>query len=722
VALLAVLALPSAAGAQHNQLEWISTNSNTSGSCPNSFPGCDVATSADGRRVAFMSDGVYLNDHGTITFVGPGYLAGATPDVTHIYFDNSNGLYQWSGGVTTLVSAAAVCFHDEGPCLSKPGAVSDDGSHVFFETSAQLAPEDTDTTGDIYVRSGGTTRLVSTAAGSASNDFFAASSDGSKAFYRVTNFSWKLYEYSNGVSTEVPLGNERFTFGAISRDGSRVFFTTKASLVPSDQDENTCLTKTPSGTIQSACEDVYEYSNGTMKLISAKPDGAGGSGAHASFAGLSPDEQHVFFLTGEQLVPEDADGLCSHTFYDENRFPAQYPEGCSDVYDRSGGTTTLVSTGPTGGTLNYDARYSDSSTDGSHVLFETREPVVAGDDSNSDDVFERAGGTTALVSVGPLGHGGLGGVISDDGSRALFLTTTQRLLPEDTEAWADVYERFGGRTYLVTDFGTQSSLYEPNLLTAKPVATPDLAHVFIHIPDQAVAGDTDTCPPRSTTPDSCWDLYEASIGPPVGFPRPKGASPMYVSLVPAYQPCTSPNRTHGAPLAFGSCAPPLRQFGYLTVGTPDANGAGARSVGGITIATKTGNPATAADDADVRLAMSFTDVRLAAGLDDYTGELQARLPIRLTDSGRSAPITNPPQTVQDVGLRFTATCATTVSTSEGATCSTLTTADAVVPGIVREDNRAVWQLDQIYVFDGGPDGDVDTQDNGIFARQGIFTP
>ena len=54
---------------------------------------------------------------------------------------------------------------------------------------------------------------------------------------------------------------------------------------------------------------------------------------------------------------------------------------------------------------------------------------------------------------------------------------------------------------------------------------------------------------------------------------------MRVSLVPAYEPCTSPNRTHGPPLAFGSCARPPRHPGQLTVGTPDSNGQGAKSLG-----------------------------------------------------------------------------------------------------------------------------------------------
>ena len=39
-----------------------------------------------------------------------------------------------------------------------------------------------------------------------------------------------------------------------------------------------------------------------------------------------------------------------------------------------------------------------------------------------------------------------------------------------------------------------------------------------------------------------------------GYPRPLGAGPLRASLVPAFAPCTAPDRTHGPPLAFGSCS------------------------------------------------------------------------------------------------------------------------------------------------------------------------
>jgi glucose/arabinose dehydrogenase len=207
------------------------------------------------------------------------------------------------------------------------------------------------------------------------------------------------------------------------------------------------------------------------------------------------------------------------------------------------------------------------------------------------------------------------------------------------------------------------------------------------------------------------------------YVRPRGASPLRVPMVPAYSACTSANSTHGAPLAFSSCAPPAQQSGFVTVGTPDANGAGAKSIGFVGLKTIVGDSGTPADEADLRLTTAITDVRRRTDLTDYPGQLQARLPIRITD------LDNPPPaggssagTTQDGTFAFTVPCTATSDTSVGSTCSVSTTADAVTAGVIKESKRTIWQLGQIDVLDGGPDGLVSTNDNTVFARQGVFVP
>jgi hypothetical protein len=206
---------------------------------------------------------------------------------------------------------------------------------------------------------------------------------------------------------------------------------------------------------------------------------------------------------------------------------------------------------------------------------------------------------------------------------------------------------------------------------------------------------------------------------PNPYPRPRGASPLRASLVPAYKPCTTSNRNHGAPLSAGSCSPPSQQSGYLTVGSPDANGTAANMSGALTVTALSGNPATTADEADVRFVASITDVRRKSDLTDYTGELQASPSVRITDRFNGP---NEGGTVQDIDFPVTVPCTATGSTTVGATCSVTTTADAIASGTVLENRRSIWQLGQVKVYDGGPDGVASTPDNTLFAVQGVFEP
>jgi hypothetical protein len=204
-----------------------------------------------------------------------------------------------------------------------------------------------------------------------------------------------------------------------------------------------------------------------------------------------------------------------------------------------------------------------------------------------------------------------------------------------------------------------------------------------------------------------------------GYPRPKGATPARMSLVPAFQQCSSGNRTHGAPLSSASCTPPVQSSSFLTVGAPDANGAAANSTGWIQFDALLGNPATAADEADVRVRANVTDVRNKSGLADYTGQLKLTTDLRITDRDNGPTELG---TAQDSPLSFTVPCATTGSATIGSTCSVTTTADALAAGTVKEGMRAIWQLAKVNVFDGGADGSAATTPNTLFLTQGYFVP
>jgi WD40-like Beta Propeller Repeat len=219
-------------------------------------------------------------------------------------------------------------------------------------------------------------------------------------------------------------------------------------------------------------------------------------------------------------------------------------------------------------------------------------------------------------------------------------------------------------------------------------------------------------------------LYDWLSIPTTGYPHPRGAGPSRIHLVPAYQPCAAPNSTHGAPLSSNSCSPPTQASSNLTIGTPDANGAGAKSIAVVYYRVRPGNPATPANEADVKVTVAVSDVRTKALLTDYTGELQLRSDLRLTDRDNTPNPGGPgPATVADTDLSFTVPCGATADTSVGSSCILNTTADAVYPGLVQEGNRAIWELGHVKAYDGGPDGLASTTgDNTLFLDQGLFVP
>jgi hypothetical protein len=143
-------------------------------------------------------------------------------------------------------------------------------------------------------------------------------------------------------------------------------------------------------------------------------------------------------------------------------------------------------------------------------------------------------------------------------------------------------------------------------------------------------------------------------------------------------------------------------------------------VGSARFDVQVGDPATAADEADVGLSVSLTDVRNTDDLSDYTGELQLAPLVRITDRF-NGPSQSEPATTQDSLFEVTVPCAATGGDA-GGTCSLSTSFDAVRPGAVPEGMRAIWALDTIELRDGGADGLVSTGPNTLFARQGIFIP
>jgi WD40-like Beta Propeller Repeat len=202
--------------------------------------------------------------------------------------------------------------------------------------------------------------------------------------------------------------------------------------------------------------------------------------------------------------------------------------------------------------------------------------------------------------------------------------------------------------------------------------------------------------------------------------RPKGATPVRASLVPAYNRCTAPNNQHGAPLSFGSCSPPDLTAIVASMGP--------KSIGYALLKVLAGS-----GTADVGIMVSLTDVHLRADGSDMEGSLDFGIPVRITDYDNTGSRVGP-GTVVDLNYAnspFHVKLPCTMTPSDptiGSTCSVQTSVNALTPPqpngpFISPGKRALWQLDRLAVYDGGRDGVPDTYgDNTPVAVQGVFVP
>ena len=377
------------------------------------------------------------------------------------------------------------------------GGISQDGTKVFFTSSEQLVAADTDTAVDLYQRAAGVTTRLSAgpAGGNSSLDnaiFDGSSTDGSIVYFSTTeplttgdtdDFR-DVYRASGGTTTLMSVGPtggngaiDAFYLGN-SDDGGTLFFDTIERLTSDDTD---------------SFQDVYQGAGGATTRLTTGP--AGGNGATDSFyLAHSGDGSHFLFQTAEAMVAGDTDG------------------GFQDVYERSGGTTTLVSNGPAGTNAALDAAFGGANPDTSHVFFTTREVLVSGDTDTARDVYDYSGGTTTRVSAGATNGNGNSSAFysgtSQDGSRVWF-ESREALVAGDTDGGClnvngdpvlpcnDVYERSGGSTTQTSCCGNgpKDAFFAGAAL--------DGARVFFRTGEALSAGDTD---------GTYQDIYQRSGG------------------------------------------------------------------------------------------------------------------------------------------------------------------------------------------------------------------
>jgi hypothetical protein len=446
-----------------------------------------------------------------------------------------------------------------------------------------------------------------------------------------------------------------------------------------------------------------------VRLETVNPDGSSPAGVPNSSPGSistdpawSPDGARLAYNEDYVVATIKPDGTEHQSFSSPSfdQYPSWSPDGTRIVFTGGTGGGDEISfmnadgTGRTGSTvLGLEAAWSP---DGSKIAFWQTAPSV-----NREIYVMDADGTTA-TNITNNAADDRSPNWSPDGSRIAFSTDrdgnleiytmkpdgsdlvrlTSNSVPDRTPAWSPDGKRIAfERSFRIWTAGTDGG---------------DAVQVSHGLPQDC-----------DRNPD--WQPLPAA-----GYPRPRGASPIYISLVPAFAQCTMPDRVHGGPLSSGSCAGPAQSSSALTLGTPDANGKPAKSIAFATMTAKRGNPSTPADEADVRLRVSVTDVRSRSDLSDYAGELQARPSLRVTDRDNTPHPGGPgPGTVIDLEFPFAVPCSVTPDATVGSTCAVITTADSVLQGAVKESRRSIWQVGGFEVEDGN---------GAAFLHQGLFVP
>jgi WD40-like Beta Propeller Repeat len=436
-------------------------------------------------------------------------FVGATPDLSHVVVRYTNegeggltstpgddgGLYEWAAGQLRLVS---ILPENEGgqsatedPNLghrqtSSRGAISEDGSRVFWDTTPSFAE-------NLYLRdvakgaNGETLRI-----GGGVARFQVANSEGSRVFFLGENESTNregelevcdVVEKAGKLACETtPLAsNVQETVVGASEDGSYVYFVSTAALAPKAVagEDNLYVDHENGGTWEPEfiaalpAEDHNDWA-GELKSLTARVSPNGKWLAFMSQKRLTgydnrdansgePDEEvYLYSAVGKRLIcascnPTGARPVGMQYGTDGEYFAKGLLGGGNRVWE----TTTWLAANipgwdPAGdeGRTMYQERYLSNS---GRLFFNSGDALVPQDVNGTWDVYEyepigegncsemsttfsaRSGGCVDLISSGQSPEQSAFLDASENGDDVFFLTADQ-LVARDTDTSFDVYD------------------------------------------------------------------------------------------------------------------------------------------------------------------------------------------------------------------------------------------------------------------------------------------
>jgi hypothetical protein len=423
-------------------------------------PSCQTELGAKFGRGSQFND---VSADGSESFFTTGVSSGCEP----------NQLFVRVGGSRTLEVSkplpplAPVCL--EVPCSGaaerKPAefrGASEDGSKVFFSTTQSLVSEDSDTGNDLYMArigcAGGEaecepSRREVTALVQVSHakepaevkDVVAVAPDGSRVYFVARGM---LSEGPNAEG-QMPLKGADNLYVYDSTTGKPPVFIADLCSGPElsgEEEDIHCPADLAEG------ESAFAR-NDTALWVTSEPQAQVNECSRpiaSECAGGREPGRYLVFSSYGQLTAGDTDAARDVYRYDAATGMLERVSVGEAGFDANGNASAFAATitpNREHGQLSaqHDLNSRAISEDGSRIVFMTAEPLSPTAVKGLTNAYEwHEGGGVSLVSTGGSSQPVDEVVISSSG-RDVFFTTTQGLLPQDTDGVADIYDaRLGG--------------------------------------------------------------------------------------------------------------------------------------------------------------------------------------------------------------------------------------------------------------------------------------
>jgi hypothetical protein len=399
---------------------------------------------------------------------------GSSPDLSHVVFEEAaqltgdapggaENLYDWSGGRVALVGVLPGGATVSGATLAGGGttggdratnfqhAVSTDGSRIFFQAA-----------GGLYGRLDGTRTVqidASHAAGpGGGGQFQIASADGSVVFFTddasagltadtVPGSGQNLYRYDvdSGQLLDLTPGAEASVDGVsgAGEDGGYVYFVADAKFAAgaTSGQPNLYVSHAGSASFIATLDAHDDHCDWQSLCMTAR---------------ISTDGTHIAFNSDRRLVSFDTAGSPQVYLYNAS-IGGLICASCSPGGKSATGAATINPPREMNFFLEGGAPElsRNLSSDGTRLFFETTQASVSADGNEVQDVYEYeadgAGschgqrGCLYLISGGASGGDKAYFIDASANGDDVFIGTSQRLLPQDTDEANDIYDaRVGG--------------------------------------------------------------------------------------------------------------------------------------------------------------------------------------------------------------------------------------------------------------------------------------